>query len=140
MLGSKAAGLLATLALTVGSVTWVVAMAPPASACPTDTDNDCYNSAYGYWRVQNTDSSGLFEHTRPDINSPTTGSLPNGTNIEVHCQVNGSTDPYDPDYQDGDGDGLQYTVWDRLENGFWVYDGIFVSSPGDGFHIVLNHC
>jgi len=128
----KAASLLATLALTAGSVTWAaVTASSSASACVEDTDGDCYISSYGYWNVVNTDSKGLAEHTSPDINSTITGWLKINTAIEVHCQVNGTTDPYD---------GLSYTVWDRLENGYWVYDGIFVSSPGDGYHIVLNHC
>ena len=132
MLRTRAARLLAMLAVAAGSLTWAgVIASSPASACTADTDGDCYVSSYGYWHVQNTDSSGLAEHTEPDINSAITGWLPNGTSLEVHCQVNGTTDPYD---------GLPYTVWDRLENGSWVYDGVFVSSPGDGYHIVLNHC
>lgn len=131
MFRRKTASLIATLALAAGSVTWAVVAASSASACVADTDGDCYVSSYGYWNVQNTGSRGLAEHSSADINSPVEGSLPNGTAIEVHCQVNGTDDPKD---------GLPYTVWDRLENGYYVYDGVFVSSPGDGYHIVLNPC
>src|SRR5215469_6824578 len=127
MLRRKTASLLAMLALTAGSATWAVVTVSPASACVQDTDGDCYNSSYGYWTIQNTGS--LAEHTGPDINSPITGWLNYETAIEVQCQVNGTTDPPDK---------LPYTVWDQLENGYWVYDGVFVSSPGDGYHIVLN--
>jgi surface antigen len=102
-----------------------------ASAYTPDTDGDAYNSSYGYWNIQNTDSAGLYEHGSPNIDSPITGALPNGTAIEAICQVNGTTDHFD---------GLGYTVWDKLDNGNYIYDGKFVSSPGDGFHIVLHDC
>jgi len=114
-----------------GSGAAVLTTASASDACVVDTDGDCYNSSYGYWTIQNTDSAGLYEHTRPDINSPTVGSLRNGTAVEVICQTNGTTDPYD---------NLPYTVWDKLDNGSYIYDGYFVSSPGDGYHIVLQHC
>lgn len=123
--------LLAALAITASSITWAAAFASPASACVVDPDGDCYISSYGYWNIQNTDSQGLAEHVSPNIYSTVKGYLKNGTAIEAQCQVNGTTDPYD---------GLSYTVWDKIENGLWVYDGVFVSSPGDGYHIVLKHC
>ena len=93
MLRKRLLPLVAAVALATGSATWAIAAAAPASACVSDTDGDCVNSAYGYWSIEHTDSSGLLMHTSPDINSPTHGGLQNNTAVEVICQTNGTGDP-----------------------------------------------
>jgi hypothetical protein len=114
---------LTSLAL-VAPATAIVVSAGPASACVADEDGDCWHPNYQVWRA---DSQGLAVWTGVGTGS-IVGWLPNGSGVEVVCQTNGPTE-----------DGLPYTVWDHMDDGNWVYD-YYVTTPGDGYHIVLTHC
>jgi uncharacterized protein YraI len=91
-------------------------------------------AADGIYQVYGTGGYGLNVHTGPGRGSPNVGNLPDGTNIDIHCQLYGDsvTDPVT---------GVTSAVWDELGGGntpTYVSD-LYVTTPGVGV-ISLTPC
>ncbi|MFJ9448237.1 S1 family peptidase [Kitasatospora sp. NPDC101235] len=72
---------------------------------------------------------GFLVKSKDRPNGPEAESIiGNGTSVNVVCETNGPAV-----------DGYPYTVWDRLDDGTWVY-GYYLTTPGDGFTPALKHC
>lgn len=117
-----AAGLLSGLAGTAHAATPQVGTHPHSAAtmrpeCVADTDGDCWRPNYAVWRA---DSQGLAVWS--GVGTGTIEDwLPNGTQVEVDCQLSGPAE-----------DGLPYQVWDRLDDGSYVYDYYITTPAPDG--------
>ena len=84
-------------------------------------------AADGIYQVYGTGGYGLNVHTGPGIGAPNVGSLPEGTNVDVACQLYGDavTDPVT---------GVTSSVWDELGGGntpTYVSD-LYLNTPGVG--------
>lgn len=91
-------------------------------------------AADGIYQVYGTGGFGLRVHTGPSRSAPAVGSVPEGVNIDIHCQLYGDavTDPFT---------GVTSAVWDELGGGntpTYVSD-LYVTTPGVGV-ISLTPC
>lgn len=125
MTGRKLSWLLATAGVSLGVACAVLlAGAGSALACVPDPSGGCFRPDY---HVQRTDGS-LAQWSGPGTGRIVGWLGGNGTPVEVVCETTGSTE-----------DGLPYVVWDKLDDGTYVY-GYYLDTPGDGFHPALTVC
>jgi hypothetical protein len=126
MAGRKFLSLLAAAAVSLGVASVVLlASAGSALACVVGPNDDgCARSIY---HVQRTDGS-LAEWTGPGTGEVVRSVGGNGTAVVVVCQTTGATE-----------DGLPYIVWDKLDDGYYVYD-YYLDTPGDAYTPALATC
>ncbi|MGW4896033.1 C2 family cysteine protease [Kitasatospora sp. NPDC004240] len=72
-------------------------------------------------------SDGFLVKSQGRPGGPRAGQVDgNGTELRIVCQAHGPAE-----------DGQPYTVWDRLEDGTWVYD-FYTTTPGNGFDVGMR--
>ena len=81
-------------------------------------------TSYGPYSVVGTGANGLNEHSAPSISSSLVGHVPNGTALNLACQVAGGS------YATG-GSPSADSIWDQLASGVYVAD-YWVSTPAVG--------
>ena len=124
MTGKKLRPLLAAGAVSAAAAcVALLAGAGSALACVQAPDGSCFRPNY---HVQRTDGS-LAAWSAPGTGR-IVGWLDEGTGVDVVCETTGPTE-----------DGLPYIVWDKLDDGTYVY-GYYLDTPGDGFHPALTLC
>lgn len=125
MISGRVSSLLAAGVVCV-SVTCVVLLAGAGSAmaCVVDPIGGCFRPNY---HVQRTDGS-LAQWSGPGTGRIVSSLQGNGTPVDVVCETTGATE-----------DGLPYVVWDKLDDGTYVY-GYYLDTPGDGYHPALTPC
>lgn len=124
MTGWKFPSVWAAGAVAVGvTCVFLLAGAGSALACVPAPDGNCFRPNY---HVQRTDGSLAV------WSAPGTGRivdwLNEGAAVDVVCETTGPTE-----------DGLPYVVWDKLDDGSYVY-GYYLDTPGDGYHPALTLC
>lgn len=126
MAGGRHLSLLAAAAVSVGIACAVLlAGAESALACVAGPKDDgCVRSVY---HVQRTDGS-LAQWSGPGTGRILGWLGGDGTSVVVVCETTGATE-----------DGLPYVVWDKLDDGSYVY-GYYLDTPGDGYHPALTLC
>lgn len=125
MVGRKFTSSLAATGVSL-AVACVVLLAGAGSAlaCTVDGDGDCFRPNY---HIQRTDGS-LAEWSGPGTGYVVDSLAGDGTPVEVVCETTGPTE-----------DGQPYVVWDRLDDGYYVY-GYYLDTPGDGYTPALTRC
>jgi hypothetical protein len=125
MIGRKVTSLLAATGVSLGVTCAVLLVgAGSALACVVDGDGDCFRPNY---HIQRTDGS-LAEWSGPGTGYVVDSLGGDGTPVEVVCETTGATE-----------DGQPYVVWDRLDDGYYVY-GYYLDTPGDGYQPALTPC
>lgn len=90
-------------------------LAPPPQAAPPPASGQQYSS----YRVYHTGGAGLRVRSTPSTAGAVVGSMPEGGEVRIVCQVHGQRVVAETD------------IWDRLTSGGYVYDE-YVNTPNIG--------